>query len=490
MESHNFTQTNTTGPEPANPTVQAVEDFISSTTSHLSTVMGAGQQLPGNFDRTAFIQQMVQLGPPPPADATPEQRGTYLGKLAQQVEQAAQKHAAASVQQAAELAQQGVTSDAEKLKQLATQAAAEQQSQLSAAAASAADKQPAVSEARKQAIERFSQQTQAVESLLAQTENQNIKIKASDLTLKSLETGAEPTTEQQERISALLKRRREAVEQKNYLQQELIEIFESSLRRKKSSGDLVDLEIPKDLQSGKGQQLIENMRAYLKGRADQYYAILPYLHRVMDDFDPATGTFWEPPARRGGFEHGGYNAINSHTRQIYAEQASQLYYVITHKIPAEVKSRIRSTYKYGIHEQKQNRCEEADGPAALFALLSLYKPIKATHRDQLTEEFNTAWTHFTKGDPVKKIKHLRPKLVEATQLGMHLNWSTTGKKIVQVLSQNDHVMAQEIKRFEKGPAQPEEANQHLQDLFAAIEAEAAKAKLVPTERKRPKTAIS
>jgi len=83
--------------------------------------------------------------------------------------------------------------------------------------------------------------------------------------------------------------------------------------------------------------------------------------------------------------------------------------------------------------------------------------------------------HFTKGDPKKKIKHLRPKLVEAIQLG--LNWSTTDKKIVQVMSRSDHVMAQELKQFEKGPARPEDTNLYLQNLFAAIEAEADKATL-------------
>ena len=68
---------------------------------------------------------------------------------------------------------------------------------------------------------------------------------------------------------------------------------------------------------------------------------------------------------------------------------------------------------------------------------------------------------------------------------MHLNWSTTGKKIVQVLSQNDHVMAQELKQFEKGPENTEDTNKYLQDLFAAIEAEAAKVKLVfPRDKKK------
>ena len=334
-------------------------------------------------------------------------------------------------------------------------------------------------EKRRIAAERFKEQTHQVENLLKQTEQQDVRVKALDLRIKLIYESDTLTEAQQDDITQTTQRRRNCIDQKKYLQEQIIEIYENSLRHKKK-GDLIALDIPKDLQAGKGQMLIESMKAYLRGRADEYYAIMPYLYRTMDDYDPDTGTFWELPARRSG----GYNQIPAATRSIYAEQAANLYSLIWKNLQTEIQNRIRSTYKYGLHEQKENRCEVSDGPAALFALISLYKPIKAAHRDQLTEDFNQAWTHFTKGDPVRKIKHLRPKLVEAIQLGMHLNWSTTGKKIVQVLSQNDHVMAQELKQFEKGPENTEDTNKHLQDLFAAIEAEAAKVKLVfPGDKK-------
>ena len=267
--------------------------------------------------------------------------------------------------------------------------------------------------------------------------------------------------------------RKYALEQIKMLQQDIVNHYDSAFRQTKSKTNLIDLSIPKDIHTGKGQLLIDNMKAYLRGRAGDYYAIIPYLTRISDDFNTTEGTFWEPPTRRLG----GYNRVNNTMRQAYADQSLALFYVIKDQLTTETYNRICSTFKYGIHEQKENRCDVGDGPLAYFALISLFKPIKAAHRDALTEEFNTAWTHFTKGDPKKKIKHLRPKLVEAIQLGLQINWSTTGKKIIQVLSRNDHVMAQEIKRFEKGPDKPEDSNVYLQDLFAAIEAEADKSTL-------------
>ena len=136
-----------------------------------------------------------------------------------------------------------------------------------------------------------------------------------------------------------------------------------------------------------------------------------------------------------------------------------------------------------MNEQLQARCDTNDGPSAYFALLSLYRPVNSSHRDALIETFNTAWSYFMKGDYKKPIKYLRPKLNNAIELGLQLNWSTTGKKIVQILSRNDHVMAQELKQYEKGPAQPADTNMYLQDLFAAIEDECDKAVTIKGEAK-------
>jgi hypothetical protein len=452
----------------------------------LSTVMGPAEA--GTIDQQLLQDRLKELGNPPARSANPETKKAYMDKLAvlmqETVREQAEQLANTAVNKTAATITQSVEKSVQKVKE-AVQASKKQweetltQANNTTAGGVNSQQQSVQQEKRRIAAERFKEQTHQVENLLKQTEQQDVRVKALDLRIKLIYESDTLTEAQQDDITQTTQRRRNCIDQKKYLQEQIIEIYENSLRHKKK-GDLIALDIPKDLQAGKGQMLIESMKAYLRGRADEYYAIMPYLYRTMDDYDPDTGTFWEPPARRSG----GYNQIPAATRSIYAEQAANLYSLIWKNLQTEIQNRIRSTYKYGLHEQKENRCEVSDGPAALFALISLYKPIKAAHRDQLTEDFNQAWTHFTKGDPVRKIKHLRPKLVEAIQLGMHLNWSTTGKKIVQVLSQNDHVMAQELKQFEKGPENTEDTNKHLQDLFAAIEAEAAKVKLVfPGDKK-------
>ena len=133
--------------------------------------------------------------------------------------------------------------------------------------------------------------------------------------------------------------RRNIQEQINTLQNDIIRYFDNTISAGKSKTNLIPLTIPKDVHTGKGQQVIDNMKAYLRGRAAEYYAIIPYLMRISDDYNAAEGTYWEPPARR----QGGYNIVNNVMRQAYADQSYALYYVIKEQLTAETYSRISST---------------------------------------------------------------------------------------------------------------------------------------------------
>lgn len=280
------------------------------------------------------------------------------------------------------------------------------------------------------------------------------------------------------RLDQLQAQRKNIYTERKYKKDTMIEHFGQASDSTSRYADKIELSIPKDLKQGKGQIVIDNTRSYLRTRAAEYYAILPQIHRTFDDYNSSEGTYWQPPAMACD--------IDASYRSTAIEQGKSLAIVIKSKTPTDIFDRITSTFNCGKHDQIQVKCDATDGPALLFALISLYKPAKATHQDKLTSDFNNAWTHFTKGDPKNKINHLRPKLNEAIDLKIQLNWSTTGKKIVQVLSRNDHVMSQKLKKFENGPNQPEDTNAYLQDLFAAIETQVEDDKAINFESKGEK----
>ena len=428
----------------------------------LATVMGPAGNA-GQLDQQQLQQQLAAIGAPPGSRATQQDKQAYLAKLSTLLQQIAQTE----IDNTLQAAQANITSKAAEITSAIDAAKqAVQDTQDDAATTSAAEAA-------------FNSSIERVTTLMVQIKSRSelyvqVGAKLDDAYDRLNEDPNDAANN--EKVDKIQTLRRNIMEQKKNLQHEIVQYFDSAFRQDKHKTNLIDLKIPKDIHAGKGQMLMDNVKAYLRGRATEYYAIIPFLHRISDNFDSKQGIYWLPRAED----------VPEIMREAYINQAQALYHVIMDQLTTEVKNKIRSTFKYGIHQQHETRCAVGDGPSAYFALISLYKPIKASHRDSLTEIFNTAWTHFLKGDPLKKIGFLRPKLVEANELQLQLNWSTTGKKIIQVLSRADHVMAQEIKQYEKGPSDPADTNTHLEDLFAAIEGELDKAKLVPQSNNKEK----
>ena len=437
---------------------QSIQD-LTQTTADLATVMGPAQA--GQLDQQQLQQRLQTIGTPPPGRATEEQKQEYLGKLSTLLQEITDTQVGNRIDQATH----DITTRTQAIEN--AMAAAKQ-------AAHTSEKQDSRS-----AISTYNNSIDKITTIMTHIANRDVLHKSVGVKLDTAYNDLDPdNTNGNDQINKLQTLQRDIQEQKQGLQQQIIQYFDNTFRNSKVKTNLIELKIPKDIHTGKGQMFIDNMKAYLRGRAAEYYAIIPYLQRIMDDYDSKQGTYWKPPSKIDG-----YDGVPDVMMEAFINQAQALYHVIMDLLPTDIKNKIKSTYKYGIHQQHEGRCTVGDGLSALFALISLYKPIKAAHRDTLTETFNTAWTHFLKGDPVNKINYLRPRLVEAIQLNLPLNWSTTGRKTIQVLSRQDHVMAQELKQYEKGPSDPDDTNTYLQDLFAAIEAEAEKAKLVSTGSK-------
>ena len=69
------------------------------------------------------------------------------------------------------------------------------------------------------------------------------------------------------------------------------------------------------------------------------------------------------------------------------------------------------------------------------------------------------------------MKELRKPLVEVIKLQVPISWSTTGRKIVGVLSRRDHMLSQALRQYEQGPDSTQDTAIYLQDMFSAIEVE-------------------
>jgi hypothetical protein len=267
------------------------------------------------------------------------------------------------------------------------------------------------------------------------------------------------------RIAFIANAQRALGNQKDLAKQQMINHFGDQTGVGKSNKELINLTIPENIEQGKGKELMANFENYINGRADQYYALMPYLMRELEDYDHSTGACFKPPCTEEKTDE-----IPVEIRSNYVNQSKTLYVAIMAKLSDTVKSLVKATFEYGVTDIPA-RCAENDGPNLLFALICMFRPCNVEYTEELESTFMDAHHAFHGNDPREVIKGLREPLIEAQNLQVPLKWKQCGKRIVDYLSFNDHNMGEALKNFKKLEVADKDSTAQLDKLFAAIEAQ-------------------
>ena len=136
-----------------------------------------------------------------------------------------------------------------------------------------------------------------------------------------------------------------------------------------ASADGDQLVIPENLDKGKGKALVEAFETYLRSRISQFWPILPFLNRIISDFDTYKKTFYKPPCIINDKAQ-----IPEEFRELYIDAAKFLFSEIKLALNAmpNVMARLRSSFIYG-EGNGMGLCSDIDGPMALFSLIYHYR---------------------------------------------------------------------------------------------------------------------
>ena len=116
----------------------------------------------------------------------------------------------------------------------------------------------------------------------------------ADLNAVSTDMDAE-TEEMYKRISQISNGQKALANQKDIAKQQMVTHFGDQVCAGKSTKELITLTIPENMEDGKGKELMNNIEGYINGRAEQFYALMPYLLRMLEYYDHTTGA--ATPAR-------------------------------------------------------------------------------------------------------------------------------------------------------------------------------------------------
>jgi hypothetical protein len=228
--------------------------------------------------------------------------------------------------------------------------------------------------------------------------------------------------------------------------------------------NLKDLKVPDGLDKGKGLELIQGIKAFLKNRSPQYYAIMSDVIRILAE--SKVGKFFKPATAKDG-----YARVNLEIRNAYNIQSKELYDEICLKVSNKIMNDIRVTFKYGL-EELPACCEVGDGVMAVFCLLALYRPASLVYRDSLRTSLEEGSHKFKDGsNPAAKIHELRQIILEAIDLNVKVSWRLTGKGIVTVMSERGNNFAQVLSKYNLvgGIIDPEDCVVELNRMFTDIE---------------------
>ena len=252
-----------------------------------------------------------------------------------------------------------------------------------------------------------------------------------------------------------------------YINNQLIEHFDGGLDETHSDTKfaLTSLEIPAQLEKGKGLQLITAVKAFLKFRAPQYPITTAYILRVLEE--AKIGHFGFIPPNKADK----YSAVSETLRNGYERESQEIYDELARKAKSATISAIRKGTIYGIQQQTA-KCEEGDGVMAVFCMLALYRPADNPYRESIKDKLATLPSKMKPGsDPAVKITEFREDLQEALDLGIKIQWTRTGKPIVSILSERSNTLAAKLTKYtEKGAiADAEDAAVELDRMFDDIE---------------------
>jgi hypothetical protein len=153
---------------------------------------------------------------------------------------------------------------------------------------------------REEAETRFVASSELVKIKIALITNLDKRQEAMSADLD--EVSGDPTADSEDmyrRVTQISNGQKAMANQKDIAVQCMVNHFGDQTNIAKSAKtDLVTLKIPENIEQGKGKELMTNFEMFIIGRAEQFYALMPYLQRMLEDYDYTTGACFKPPCMK------------------------------------------------------------------------------------------------------------------------------------------------------------------------------------------------
>ena len=155
-----------------------------------------------------------------------------------------------------------------------------------------------------------------------------------------------------------------------------------------------ELELPSNMNKATARAIIDALKNFFMHRANEYYAILPYIQYTLSSYNPKTGLYYSPPSKAND-----YYDVPSTLRPMYKTQSELLYRVILTCIKQSGMATITQQFLCGVHKGVPASTSVDDRAMACYCLLARYAKVDSQHLIELEQKFINSPQHFRTGSP-------------------------------------------------------------------------------------------
>ena len=201
----------------------------------------------------------------------------------------------------------------------------------------------------------------------------------------------------------------------------------------------VDLNIPTDiLEKSRGQWVRQEIPAWFRNHANELYPVIPYVNRIINDYDPLTGEYWKPPTLTEAEDK-----IPQAYREEWEKANRSLATKLINSMSNGMLTKITSSYEYGSNQDKTARADHEDGLSLVFAIVTLSSPNTTEYRDDIDRKMHSCADLAASGNPTDFVKTVRGLLAEAVRLNLPVKWHVA-KQIINHLSSRNALFARDL----------------------------------------------
>ena len=225
-----------------------------------------------------------------------------------------------------------------------------------------------------------------------------------------------------------------------------------------------DLTIPNDLISkSRGSWVRKELPIWYKKHVAELVAVIPYMNRVLNDYDALAGEYWKPPTTVEA-EIQIPDAFQNEWHQCNQALAR----LLVSALSQDQMTKFTFTYSYGTNADKKTKADSDDGLSLFFAMVTLSSPNSSEYRDNIDKQMHGCAELCASGNPTDFVHQTRQILQEAVRLSLPIKWHV-GKRIINHLSVRNQLFSRDLGPLANGCSEPEDAAQYIDNLLTQIE---------------------